>query len=66
MAHDPEQRVLASKAVILIALGYMAILVGKCPCRPELFKCHLTQLFLSMAFIVAVIMSYNGLRVMNY
>jgi hypothetical protein len=61
-----EQRVQAAKVINTSLLVYVAWIMWYCPCRPEVFKCHLTQIYGALAIVVLVIVSFNGYRIRSY
>jgi hypothetical protein len=64
---SPEERVISMyKIIAFIALQYLAFIAATCPCRPELYRCHITQMYIALAVVIAIIVRFNGARVVNY
>jgi hypothetical protein len=66
MEPNPEHRVVASKLIVDVMLLYLLYIMHNCPCRPEVWKCHLTNIYGALAVIVLVIISYNGTHILSY
>jgi hypothetical protein len=45
--------------------AYLLYIAITCPCK-QLYSCHLSQLYLTLVGFVAVLIYFNGLRVMSY
>jgi hypothetical protein len=61
-----DARILLAKTIVAVALGY-ALYVGiTCPCKPELYSCHLSEMYLALAVVVVVIVYFNGTHVRSY
>ena len=54
--------ILASKTIAASALVYLLYIAVTCPCKPALYSCHLSSVYMALAVVVAVIIYYNGLR----
>jgi len=65
-SRDPEKDVLVSKTITSLVLMYLAYIAMFCPCRPELYKCHLTHFYLGLSVVVANLVFYNGFRILSY
>lgn len=65
-AEADERSISAYKIIMFIALQYLAYIAVTCPCRPELYKCHITQMYAAIALVIAIIVRFNGTRLMNY
>ena len=61
-----ETNILMGKGVVAAASLYLLYIGVTCPCAPELYSCHLTQLYLAVIIIVAVMIYFNGLRFQSY
>lgn len=65
-AADNEAEVIVGKVFSVAALIYLFYIMVTCPCRPQLYKCHLTSIYVSLAILVLVIIYFNGLRFTSY
>jgi len=50
-------------AGVLSSMLYVAV---TCPCKPELYSCHLSEMYAGVAVLVLVLVYFNGLRVDSY
>lgn len=55
-----------AKALSALTLAYLMYTMVLCPCEPELYKCHLTQIYGAIAVLVAIIVYFNGCRMRSY
>ena len=55
----------AGKVVFSGIAAYLVYIGITCPCG-ILFSCHLTQLYLAIVGLIAVLIYFNGLRFTNY
>ena len=49
-----------------VAAAYVLYICATCPCRPNLYSCHLTQLYAALGVILAIIVYYNGFQIISY
>ncbi len=63
---DNENQVIIAKGISAGILIYLFYIMVTCPCRPELYKCHLTNIYLSLLALLLVVVYFNGLRVISY
>ena len=61
-----ERSITAYKIIMFLALQYLAYIAVTCPCRPELYKCHITQMYAALALVIAIIVRFNGTHLTNY
>lgn len=61
-----ERAITVYKIIAFIALQYLAFIAVTCPCRPELYRCHITQMYVALAVVIAIVVRFNGMRVCNY
>jgi hypothetical protein len=61
-----EDQVVIAKLISVAVLLYLLYIMASCPCRPELYKCHLTNIYVSIAILLAVLLYFNGLRFTSY
>lgn len=52
---------IASKVIIVVALGYAIFVVAFCPCK-QLLSCHLAFFYTAIAIALVVAIFWNGLR----
>ena len=61
-----EQNVQISKVITSVTLAYLAYIAAICPCRPEVYKCHLTHFYVGIFIVVANLFFFNGPRITSY
>lgn len=61
-----ETEINLSKVLFGGAAAYLLYVGLTCPCRPALYSCHLTQLYLAIAVLAIVLVYYNGCRVKSW
>ncbi len=67
MQPDPgEVATLSGKSVVAVALVYALYIGVTCPCKPELYSCHLSEMYLALAVVVAVMVFFNGSHLRSY
>lgn len=54
------------KAIFGGAAAYLLYVGVTCPCKPALYSCHLTQLYIAVAVLLAVIVYFNGCRLKSW
>lgn len=59
-------KITIAKGVVAAASLYVLYIGVTCPCKPQLYSCHLSELYVALAVIVAVLFYFNGLRVLSY
>lgn len=59
-------RIAVGKAVAVGALLYLLYVTVKCPCTPQLFKCHLSNIYGAIAIYLAIVWYFNGFRMKSY
>jgi hypothetical protein len=59
-------RILVAKSVVAVALVYALYIGVTCPCKPELYSCHLSEMYLALAVVVAVMVFFNGSHLRSY
>ena len=52
--------------VVAVALVYALYIGVTCPCKPELYSCHLSEMYLALAVVVAVMVFFNGSNLRSY
>ena len=63
---NSDTKVLIGKGISAAALAYVLYIAVTCPCKPELYKCHLTQIYIALSIFLAVVIYFNGFRFTNY
>ena len=58
--------IVVGKVVASAAAAYLLYVGITCPCEPNLYSCHVTNLYVALLLYVAVIVYFNGARVTNY
>ena len=64
MAPDPlpyDWATIASKVIVVVALGYAIFVVAFCPCE-TLLACHVVYFYVAIAIAVVVCIFWNGLK----
>ncbi len=61
-----EPKIIVGKSIVVISAAVIACIGATCPCRPELYKCHLTSMMVSIGSIVAVLVYFNGMRIRSH
>lgn len=65
---DVEEREglrVVSRLVVIASGLYLAYIGLTCPCK-TLYSCHLKEMNIALAVILAVLISHNGLRFSSY
>lgn len=57
---------LVSRLVVVGAAGTLAYIGATCPCKPNLYSCHLSHMYVSLLVVLAVLIWHNGSRVQSY
>jgi len=58
--------IMIGKSLVAASSLYLLYIGVTCPCAPELYSCHLMEVYIAVAVIIAVFIYFNGLRVMSY
>ena len=59
-------KIALSKFITAIACLYLLYIAVTCPCDP-LYKCHLSEMYMAVAVVVANLVFWNGLHLQgNY
>lgn len=66
VASDVDATILYGKVALSSILLYMLYVAVTCPCKPALYSCHLTEMYVATAGIVGVLVYFNGTKVMSY
>jgi hypothetical protein len=53
------------RIVASLLAAYLLYIAITCPCK-QIYSCHLSQLYLTLLGFVAVLIYFNGLRVVSY
>lgn len=62
----PEWEISMAKLIMVLASSYVLYIGATCPCRPNIYSCHLRELYIALACIVTVLVYFNGARVHSY
>lgn len=58
--------IFVAKSIVAAALAYSLYVGITCPCKPELYSCHLSEMYAALAVVVVVMVYFNGLRLRSY
>lgn len=57
-----DTEILLGKVAMCSVLAYMLYIGATCPCKP-LYKCHLSEMYVAVGAVVAILVYFNGLSV---
>lgn len=61
-----NRQICVAKTFSVLLTGYLMYIMAFCPCKPQVYKCHLTQIYSAIAALVLIIMFFNGTHIRSY
>ena len=61
-----ECSILVAKTILGLTLLSMLYVAVTCPCKPQLYSCHLGEMYIGVGVIISVLFYFNGFRVKSY